>query len=55
MKNLIDPIGNRTPDLPACTAVPEPTELPCVVASLSPGFKSEIQYTRRSTINPVLL
>jgi hypothetical protein len=28
MKNFKDPIGNRTHDLPACTAVPRPTVLP---------------------------
>jgi hypothetical protein len=26
MKNPIDPIGNRTRDLPACSPVPPPTE-----------------------------
>jgi hypothetical protein len=28
MKNLSDTIGNRTRDLPACSAVPQPTALP---------------------------
>jgi hypothetical protein len=28
MKNPNDPIGNRTCDLPACTAVPEPSAPP---------------------------
>jgi len=28
MKNSIDTIGNRTRDLPACSAVPQPTALP---------------------------
>ena len=30
MKNSNDPIGNRTRDLPACNAVPQPTEPPRV-------------------------
>ena len=29
MKNSIDTIGNRTPHLPACSAVPQPTAPPC--------------------------
>ena len=28
MKNSSDTIGNRTRDLPACSAVPQPTVLP---------------------------
>ena len=28
MKNTNDPIGNRTRDLPACSAVPQPTAPP---------------------------
>ena len=28
MKNSNDTIGNRTRDLPACSAVPQPTALP---------------------------
>ena len=28
MKNSSDTIGNRTRDLPACNAVPQPTALP---------------------------
>jgi len=28
MKNFNDNIGNRTRDLPTCSAVPEPTALP---------------------------
>jgi len=28
MKNSNDTIGNRTRDLPACSAVPQPTESP---------------------------
>ena len=28
IKNFNDTIGNRTRDLPACTAVPQPTALP---------------------------
>jgi len=28
MKNPSDPTGNRTRDLPACSAVPQPTTLP---------------------------
>ena len=28
MKNSIDTIGNRAPDLPACSAVPQPTAPP---------------------------
>jgi len=30
MKNSNDTIGNRTRDLPACSAVPQPTEPPGV-------------------------
>jgi hypothetical protein len=29
MKNSNDTIGNRTRDLPACSAVPQPTTPPC--------------------------
>jgi len=29
MKNSSDTIGNRTRDLSACSAVPQPTALPC--------------------------
>jgi len=29
MKNSNDTIGNRTRDLPTCSAVPQPTALPC--------------------------
>jgi hypothetical protein len=28
MKNFTDPIGNQTLELPACSAVPQPTALP---------------------------
>jgi len=31
LKNSNDNIGNRTRDLPACSAVPQPTALPCAL------------------------
>jgi hypothetical protein len=31
MKNSNDIIGNRTRDLPACSAVPQPSVSPCVL------------------------
>ena len=34
MKNASDTIGNRTSDLPACSAVPQPTAPPLVVPPL---------------------
>ena len=35
MKNPNDTIGNRTRDLPTCSAVPQPTALPRVTVSYS--------------------
>jgi hypothetical protein len=32
MKNLNDPIGNQTRDLPTCSAVPQPTAPPRTVS-----------------------
>jgi len=37
MKNSNDNIGNRTRDLPTCSAVPQPTALPCAPEELSKG------------------
>ena len=34
MKNSNDTIGNRTRDLPACSALPQPTEPPQLVEAL---------------------
>jgi hypothetical protein len=40
MKNSNDIIGNRTRDLPACSAVPQPTALP-----RAPPTKGESKFT----------
>ena len=39
MKNSTDTIGNRTRDLPACSAVPQPTAPPCAPKRLSVGYR----------------
>ena len=39
MKNSSDTIGNRTRDLPACSAVPQPTALPRTPRVISTGRK----------------
>jgi hypothetical protein len=41
MKNSIDTIGNRTRDLPACSAVPQPTAPP-----RTPVYVSRFLYIR---------
>ena len=46
MKNCYDTIGNRTHDLPACSAVPQPTVPPCT----PPGKRAtEIQKMLKTT------
>jgi hypothetical protein len=51
MKNSNDTIGNRTRDLPACSAVPQPTALPraplsvvSMAAKLRLSFREEYIY-----------
>ena len=39
MKNCNDTIGNRTRDLPTCSAVPQPTAPPCALPYLAIGNK----------------
>ena len=41
MKNSIDPIGNRTLDLPGRSAVPQPTACPRIRKLSDAGFESE--------------
>jgi len=53
MKNSNDTIGNRTRDLPACSAVPQPTVLPaacphCMVSTAF-NFMTTITLTFRPT------
>ena len=46
MKNFIDTIGNRTHDLPACSAVPQPTapsRAPFIICNYR-YFKSRVRY-----------
>jgi hypothetical protein len=42
MKNSNDIIGNRTSDLPACSAVPQPTTPPRAPTYISGHIKTEI-------------
>ena len=46
MKNSGDTIGNRTCDLPACSAVPQPTALPRVPLRRVPENKSSPSVVR---------
>ena len=46
MKNPNDPIGNRIRDLPACSAVPQPTTSP-----RAPEFKKENNKNMSSPYN----
>jgi hypothetical protein len=43
MKNSIDTIRNRTCDLPACSAVSEPTVPPCAPYSWEDYMKIDLQ------------
>jgi len=61
MKNSNDAIGNRTRDLPACSAVPQPTVLqraPCKIKA-GPQKEGTIRWVRMNhkilSCNPVLL
>ena len=53
MKNSNDTIGNRTRDLPACSAVPQPTAPPaaCPILLLCPCINTSISYVP----SPVML
>jgi hypothetical protein len=45
MKNSNDIIGNRTRDLPACSAVPQPTAPPRTPVSVMYLFKRKMKYS----------
>jgi len=45
MQNSSDTIGNRTRDLPTCSAVPEPTAPPCTLFMLQP--ERNLMYTQK--------
>jgi len=46
MKNCSDTMGNRTRDLPACSAVPQPTAPPCV-------RNSAIYYSKKANVHSI--
>jgi len=48
MKNSSDTIGNRTRDLPTCSAVPQPTALPRASGPVLTGYEVEWVQTMSS-------
>jgi len=46
MQNSNDPIGNRTRDLPACNAVPQPTALPRANVKIRTVLATNHNYNR---------
>ena len=55
MKNSHDTIGNRTRDLPACSAVPPPTALPRAPIFLSTATIKLKTATSLALLSPLLL
>jgi hypothetical protein len=51
MKNPNDPIGNRIRDLPACSAVPQQTELPRNPVNLIGDREVRSESTRINTVD----
>jgi len=54
MKNSIDTIGNPNRDLPACSAVPQPTALPRAATSTVPCRNAIINTNSDNNSNSVL-
>jgi len=55
MKNSNDTIGNRTRDLPTCSAVPQPTALPLAPKLVIQGSKIDISHVEVSNLGYCLI
>ena len=51
MKNFSDAIGKRTRDLPTCSAVPQPTALPCAPCCVRCMYGKGTGRTMAQTVN----
>jgi hypothetical protein len=52
LKKSSDTIGNRTRDLPVCSAAPQPMAPPCAPTPFSAKVKNEWSYTSTSPTLP---